>query len=991
MWFPAPYPKKPSDRVDNQKYNYKGKLCTWIASKKRFICETCDCRIDKCNCEEDKDSYLGLNFNDLQLKFIHDENKNLFGIPGGGKTTCIIVKIIRYLQYQKNNTYVLTFSRNSVSDFLSKSKIFACKKVTSKNVRTFHSFCGTLYSNINKSKTSSSLQSLIARTITLLTSCSERPDCLKDTEYIFVDEAQDMDEEQNQLLELLESKFGIKVSLVGDANQNIYAFRGSSSKYLLDSKKENICLTENNRSTPEIVKLSNRLRTHKLDDMVSKKPSGKKPTLFVGNPSQIMHDIIDKIKSEEYKNKCIGIISPYAKSSNDFGIGLNSICALLEEENIEYIKIYKDSDDTSRQKRSITYGQNKIYISTIHVTKGLEYDICFILNFHDYTMKRIPSQRDLPQYRNLWFVASSRAKDVEHFYCSHNCEIWRDININNIDEYLEYNRHPLWSSKKTMEMLQCSWNVTDLVRDLTCEEEGYGNPYLEYEENFVKNYEPSEIINEDFSIPSLKISPNDPSEEFLGICVEQMFTYHYKKLQNSPYRFIRNFSLYIKNIEKIPSKYDSIYEKICNQMAFNFETQWSKKLITEVENKINYSSDKDNDKLKGLLQFISLKLENKQHICLMQNNYEYYFDKEEFIEMCKDSSKREKNYELETEDIFQIVLCKYQIEKRMKAYWIKYIKKDFFYIIDYLKSIEKHILTFAKFLGKGYIFQKTVFNPLLPIIGKIDAINKKTKTILELTFSEQVESPKKVQAELYRRSYGKDSVHYSVEIWNLKKNIKLVSPHPFISNYNYFDILLRRMKKDNSELTYDSCVFLYDLETTGLERESDIIDIHIQEYTTGVEFLSTLVKPSTSIPFFISNLTGITNEMVSNCKTNTEQLKVYLDSLLSNCFNPIFIAYNGNKFDHKILFDTQSQKYTSNKYNQSCKKIDAINIIKSFFPTVYSKDESNSLEDVHKRITNKDMKTKHRAKDDTIMISDIFDCHKGLKYEFLYNIENKEN
>lgn len=994
MSIPAPCPRKPSERVDQTIYNYKGKMCKWNLSNKRFLCTKCGSRIDKCDCEEDQEMYLGLKLNDVQLEYINGgDDLNLFGIPGGGKTTCIIVKMIKFDKYQKTNTIVLTFSRNSVFDFLCKSKVFACKKVTSKNARTFHSFCGSLYSNLNNSKNSSSLQSLIARTIGLLKLSKERPEILKNIEHIFVDEAQDMDEEQNELVELLREKYNIKISLVGDANQNIYAFRGSSSKYLLGSKNKSACLVENNRSTPEIVNLSNRLRTHKLDEMISTKPSGKKPYLFVGNPSQIMADILEKLRSPECQNKCIGIISPYAKSSNDFGIGLNSICALLEEENIEYIKIYKDSDDTSRQKRTIVYGQNKIYVSTIHVTKGLEYDITFMLNFHDYTMKRVPSQKDLPQYRNLWFVGTSRPKDVEYVYCSHNCEIWRDINKNNIDMYFEYNKLPRWSSKKTMEMLQCSWNVTDLVRDLSCEEEGYGNPYLEYEEKFIKGYVQNEIVEdyEDFNIQKLNISPNDPSEEFMGICVEQMFTYFYKKKEKIQYRFIRNFLAYIKNIEKIPSKYDSIYEKICTQMSFNFETKWTKKLLIEIENKINYSSDKENSKFRGLISYISDKLDNKEFICLMQNNYEYYFDKDEFIQMCREKIVKEKNFTLEVEDIFQIVLCKYQIEKRMKAYWLKYLKKDFFYMTDYLKSIDKYIMAFADSLGKGYKFQKTVFNPLLPIVGKIDVINNEEKKIIELTFSEQVESPKKVQTELYRRSFGKECINYSTEIWNLKKNVKLTSNKPCNHRYNYFDILLRRMKKDNNELCLESCVFLYDLETTGLERECDIIDIHIEEYTTCVDFVSTLVRPKMPIPSFITGLTGITNEMVSQSEITTEKLKIQLDGLLENCFNPIFIAYNGNKFDHKILFDTQSQKYTSNKFNQTCRKIDAINVIKSIFPEVYIKEQSNSLEDIHKRVTKKNEETRHRAKEDTKMIAEIFDNYKGLKYEFLYNIENKEN
>lgn len=58
-----------------------------------------------------------------------------------------------------------------------------------------------------------------------------------------------------------------------------------------------------------------------------------------------------------------------------------------------------------------------------------------------------------------------------------------------------------------------------------------------------------------------------------------------------------------------------------------------------------------------------------------------------------------------------------------------------------------------------------------------------------------------------------------------------------------------------------------DIETTGgsarLERITEIA-VYIHDGTRIVEEYSTLVNPERSIPYFITSLTGITNEMVED-------------------------------------------------------------------------------------------------------------------------------
>lgn len=78
--------------------------------------------------------------------------------------------------------------------------------------------------------------------------------------WIFVDEYQDVNKDQNQLIQYLIDNLDIKTVLVGDNKQNIYSFRGSNSQYLINfSNREDFKsfkLTHNFRSSTEIIAYS---------------------------------------------------------------------------------------------------------------------------------------------------------------------------------------------------------------------------------------------------------------------------------------------------------------------------------------------------------------------------------------------------------------------------------------------------------------------------------------------------------------------------------------------------------------------------------------------------------------------------------------------------------------------------------------------------------------------------------------------------------------
>ena len=108
--------------------------------------------------------------------------------------------------------------------------------------------------------------------------------------------------------------------------------------------------------------------------------------------------------------------------------------------------------------------------------------------------------------------------------------------------------------------------------------------------------------------------------------------------------------------------------------------------------------------------------------------------------------------------------------------------------------------------------------------------------------------------------------------------------------------------KGRSLLELPDDYVVIDLETTGLSPDYDeIIEIAALRYRNDslAGSFSTLVKPQHEIPEFITELTGITNDMVSNAP-NIKKALINLNSFLSK--DDIILGYNVN-FDINFLYD----------------------------------------------------------------------------------------
>lgn len=123
----------------------------------------------------------------------------------------------------------------------------------------------------------------------------------------------------------------------------------------------------------------------------------------------------------------------------------------------------------------------------------------------------------------------------------------------------------------------------------------------------------------------------------------------------------------------------------------------------------------------------------------------------------------------------------------------------------------------------------------------------------------------------------------------------------------------KREQKGKSLLDCIDDYVVVDLETTGLDPTYDeIIEIAAVRVEDGViisEYQS-MVKPSFPIDGFITELTGITNEMLSSAPSIDTVLPIFLDYV----GQAIIVAHNAN-FDVNFLYDScVSQKPFSNDF-----------------------------------------------------------------------------
>jgi len=211
-----------------------------------------------------------------QLSIINDNESKYIVVaagPGSGKTRVLVHKLASLLlmeDVKHEQLLMLTFSRAAVTEF--KKRLFKLigNAANYIDIKTFHAYCFDLLGKVGSLEKS---DVILKKTIEKIKNKEVEASRITKT-VLVIDEAQDMDEDEFNLINaLMEQNEEMRVIAVGDDDQNIFGFRGASSKYLEQFIEINKAvkheLLENYRSKSNLVEFSNqfikRVR-HRLKD-----------------------------------------------------------------------------------------------------------------------------------------------------------------------------------------------------------------------------------------------------------------------------------------------------------------------------------------------------------------------------------------------------------------------------------------------------------------------------------------------------------------------------------------------------------------------------------------------------------------------------------------------------------------------------------------------------------------------------------------------------
>lgn len=198
-----------------------------------------------------------------QLKIITDKNKYIAVLagPGSGKTRVLVHKLASLIlmeDVKHEQLLMLTFSRAAVTEFRKRLIKLIGTAAVFIDIKTFHSYCFDLLGRVGNTKNS---ENIIRETIDKIRNGEVESSRITKT-VLVIDEAQDMDEDVFSLVQtLMEMNEDMRVIAVGDDDQNIFEFRGSSAKYMekfmIKNQAGKYELLENYRSKRNLVEFFN--------------------------------------------------------------------------------------------------------------------------------------------------------------------------------------------------------------------------------------------------------------------------------------------------------------------------------------------------------------------------------------------------------------------------------------------------------------------------------------------------------------------------------------------------------------------------------------------------------------------------------------------------------------------------------------------------------------------------------------------------------------
>lgn len=199
-----------------------------------------------------------------QLGVIKDNTRNILvsAGPGSGKTRILVHKVASLLvmeDIKPEQFLMLTFSRPAALEFKKRLSEIVGRTAYYTDIFTYHSLAFSILGRLGNLEKSGQ----VIKEATLALEKNEYSGKRIDYKSVLViDEYQDISEDEfNFINSIISQAEDIRVIAVGDDDQNIYEFRGSSVKYMKDFKEkynsELHYLTINYRSRDNLVNFSN--------------------------------------------------------------------------------------------------------------------------------------------------------------------------------------------------------------------------------------------------------------------------------------------------------------------------------------------------------------------------------------------------------------------------------------------------------------------------------------------------------------------------------------------------------------------------------------------------------------------------------------------------------------------------------------------------------------------------------------------------------------
>ena len=261
-------------------------------TKPKYSVSTKEYRINT-DIQKQENFFKNNELDEFQKAAVQNENSQILIVagPGSGKTT-VLTRRIAHLIKDKNigaeNILAITFTRKAAQEMRERLNNLLGAESERINIHTFHSLCLSILKENYEQAGLSQDFSVISEQEKALYKEDELPDNVLEFDdlitytlklfkdfpeinrkyrqlfvYVFVDEYQDIDENQYELIKLLVPSYG-NIFAIGDPNQAIYGFRGGSAKYFNNFKEdypfaEIVNLKNNYRSSGYIVNASNQM------------------------------------------------------------------------------------------------------------------------------------------------------------------------------------------------------------------------------------------------------------------------------------------------------------------------------------------------------------------------------------------------------------------------------------------------------------------------------------------------------------------------------------------------------------------------------------------------------------------------------------------------------------------------------------------------------------------------------------------------------------